>query len=431
MSLRIFFRLCCCIFTAHAFFWLQGCNYLSIPAHDNIIRKPVSSELDNRQGSYNSAVIKGRILFTGKTKDATLVVAWRAAPNEKGFSGHVIVGNQGSFMLYLPEGRYHLYAVTDYNHNGIYEQDEVSGVYGTAASPAEIVIREGELVTGITIKTINDSAQHRMLPEALSVKEQDSLTSQQTFNGQVLKIYSDYFSLQNAQSGYWNPTAFMKTFGANIYLAQTYDPRKIPVLFVHGTEGSPHNWIYFYMRLDHSRYQMWHYYYPSGIRLPLAASLLDEAINELRRKYGFSRMALVAHSVGGLATRSFLTRFTSNGQNDFIKLYVTFATPWSGFGMADASQVVTHKSIPAWLDLGTQSAFIKKTLDAKLPPHVRHYLFYGKQDQLAAEAALDTRAVSCAVKTLGWDCSHDSILSDRTVFAAFADILNREFNTAK
>ncbi|MFO7569942.1 MAG: hypothetical protein R6W75_09110, partial [Smithellaceae bacterium] len=97
----------------------------------------------------------------------------------------------------------------------------------------------------------------------------------------------------------------------------------------------------------------------------------------------------------------------------------------------DASQVVTHKSIPAWLDLGTQSAFIKKTLDAKLPPHVRHYLFYGKNDQLAAEAALDSRAVSCAVKTLGWDCCHDSILSDRTVFAAFADILSQEFSTTK
>ena len=431
MILQTPLRYACLVFTAGALLWMQGCNYMSIPAHDNIITKPAPSGSANAQAAYNSAVIKGSILSADKAKDSTLVMAWRTGPGHNGISEHIVVNDRGLFMLYLPEGRYHLYALTDYNHNGVFEQYEVSGVYGSASSPEEIVVREGELVTGVTIKTSIDESRIRMLPGKPDVQDQASLFSQRTYNGQVLKIYSDYFLLPNAQTGYWNPTAFMKAFGANIYLTQAYDPRKIPVLFVHGTEGSPHNWIYFYMRLDRSRYQMWHYYYPSGIRLPLAAALLNEALGELHRKYSFRQMALVAHSVGGLTTRSFLCRFASERQNAFVKLYVTFATPWSGFSMADASQVITHKSIPVWLDLGTQSAFIVQTLDAKLPPHIRHYLFYGKNDRLASDAALDERVVSCAVKTLGWDCSHDSILKNRDVFAEFQNILNREFNATK
>ena len=414
-------------FAAAAFLCAAGCNYLSIPARDDIIKRPGTGELPGAQSAYNSAVIKGNVLPSDKAQNATAVMAWRTDPGSQGFSEQVIVNAPGGFMLYLPEGRYHLYAFTDYNQNGLFEPEEVSGVFRSKTMPGEIVIRETELICGIVIRTSAAFSQNSTLPANGNIQDPASKSRQRTHNGQILKIYSDDFSAANAQAGYWNPSAFMNTFGANIYLTQAYDPRKIPVLFVHGTEGSPHHWIYFYMRLDHNRYQMWHFYYPTGIRLPLAAALLDDAIRDLHKKFGFQQMAIVAHSVGGLTTRSFLTRFVSDKNHAYIKLYITFATPWSGFGMADASQKIPHKSIPVWKDLGTKSAFIQQTLDAKLPPHVRHYLFYGKNDQLAGHAALDDRAVSCAVRTFGWDCSHDSILSDRAVFAAFQDILNRAF----
>ena len=64
---------------------------------------------------------------------------------------------------------------------------------------------------------------------------------------------------------------------------------QIPVLFVHGTEGSPHNWIYLWMRMDHTRYQPLFFYYPSGIRLSLAAALLDEELKDLHAKYNFKK----------------------------------------------------------------------------------------------------------------------------------------------
>jgi hypothetical protein len=267
------------------------------------------------------------------------------------------------------------------------------------------------------------------LPVELNFKANQEIIRQVTQNGQVLKIYHEYFSPENAQTGYWNPSSFMQAFGAHIYLAEEYSPRKIPVLFVHGTEGSPHNWIYFNMRLDRSRYQPWFFYYPSGIRLSLAAALLNEELRELHKKYGFQKMAIVAHSVGGLTARASLTR--SDKQNNFVKLFVTFATPWSGFGAADASQIITHKSIPVWVDLGTQSAFIKTSLEDKLPPNINHYIFYGTHDKLCGNKAPDERIVSRAVKTFGFESTHNSILSDRKVFVKFNEILERELGPAK
>jgi len=137
-------------------------------------------------------------------------------------------------------------------------------------------------------------------------------------------------------------------------------------------------------------------------------------------------MAIIAHSVGGLTTRSFLTRFVSDKQNNFVRLFVTFATPWSGFGIADASQTMIHKSIPVWVDLGTQSNFIKSTMEAKLSPHINHYIFYGINDKICGDKALDNRAVACAVRSFGFDCTHDTILSNRKVFFKFNEILEKE-----
>ncbi len=405
---------------------MVSCRYLSIPEKDDILVRPVQQTEKNDVPAYNSAIIKGRIISTDKVNASTLIITYRPADGNKAFGEYAVVNGQGAFMLYLSQGRYNIYTITDYNHNGIYENDEISGAYGSPSAAGEISIHENELITGVVIRTARDNGRKMTLPDDLMFKKDQGIIKQVTHNGQVLKIYHEYFSPENAQTGYWNPSSFMKAFGAHIYLTEEYSPRKIPILFVHGAEGSPQNWIYFYMRLDRSRYQPWFFYYPSGIRLPLAAALLNDELQELHKKYGFSKMAIVAHSVGGLTTRAFLTRYASDKQNNFIKLFVSFATPWGGFGAADLSQIITHKSIPIWVDLGTQSAFIKTTMAEKLSPTIDHYIFYGKNDKLSREKALDARAVDSAIKTFGFDCTHDTILGDRKAYSRFIEILDKE-----
>lgn len=408
---------------------LTGCSYLTIPAKDDVISWPLIHKGKNDSPVYNSAVIKGRI--TGAPKDTfTMIVAQPAAANWA-LTDWLAVNASGSFMLYLPEGRYHLYSFTDYNHDGIYRADEQSGIYGSFSSPVEIAVHENELVTGIVIPAERPKGYTATLPVEPAIQKTKDAVRQVTYNGQVLKIYHEYFSAENAQTGYWRPSSFLKALGAHIYLTEPYNPRKIPVLFVHGTEGSPHNWIYLYLRMDRSRYQPWFFYYPSGIRLSLAAALLNEELRELHQKFGFQKMGLVAHSVGGLTSRSLLTRFAREGDLHFIKLFISFATPWSGFSAADASQIITHKSIPVWVDLGTQSPFIKTTLASRLPPGVRHYIFYGNNDTLCGNKAFDERATAGAVGTFAFDSDHTSILSDRKASSKFNEILDRELGNSK
>lgn len=406
---------------------VTSCNYLSIPAADDVLSRPYKQKGIPDTPVYNSAVIKGRIVSADRGKSATLIAAYRLGDNGAAeFTGYASINAYGPFMMYLPEGRYQLYALTDYNANGLFENNEISGVCGSPSAPRGIALREGDLLTDIVIHTSKFNRYTLTLPAALSFNENQRVVKQVTHNGQVLKIYSEYFSPENAQTGYWHPSSFMQTFGAHIYLTEEYNPRKIPILFVHGTEGSPHNWIYLCMRLDRSRYQPMFYYYPSGIRLSLAAALLNEELRELHEKFGFQKMAIVAHSVGGLASRAFISRYVSDKQNAFIKLFITFATPWSGFEMADASQRLPHKSIPAWVDLGTQSNFIQNMMNEKLPPHISHYIFFGTKDKLSGDKAKDERALACAVKSLEFDCTHDTILSDRKVFTRFNAVLEKE-----
>ncbi len=406
---------------------LAGCRYLSISAQDDAVPALLPAKGEKEPTVYNSAVIKGRVTGAGWKGNSTLILACSPADKKNGCAEYTATGvNQDAFMLYLPEGRYRLIAVTDYDHDGKYEKDEVSGVYGLPSQVRKIDVREGELITGVEIRTVSADERPVRLPRECRWKIEEPIIRQATGNGDLLKIYHEYFSLENAQIGYWNPSSFMKMFGAHIYLTQAYDPRKVPLLFVHGTEGTPQNWIYFYMRLDRDRYQPWFFYYPSGIRLNLAAALLQEELRELHEKYGFQKMALAAHSVGGLTARSFLIRHGSEERPPFIRLFASFATPWNGFGLADASQVLPHKSIPVWLDLGTQSEFISATMNAKLPSPVRHYLFYGRADKLTGGAEPDSRAAAGCAGVYGFDCTHDGILIDRRVYSQFNAILEKE-----
>ncbi len=413
-----FLGIFCCFF---AFFSILACRYLSIPDEDDTVKLLKGKE---RPLTYNCAVVKGRVVSADVVKNPTLLVAYPLFGDTSQLSDYVVLNSTSPFMLYLSEGSYHLYAITDFDNDGVYTEKEVSGYYGFPSAPREISLCKEDLVKGIVINTSRENSKKIKFPQPLSVDERQAI-SQLTYTGQVTKIYDERFSAQNASAGWWNPSVFMRAFGARIYFTQEYDPEKNPVLFVHGAEGSPQNWIYFFMRLDHRRYQPWFFYYPAGIHLSLAAHLLYDELMELHTQYKFKKMCIVAHSIGGLVTRSLLTRYKF--KDNFVNVYVTLATPWSGFEMADASQQRQHKSLPSWIDLGTQSVFLRRTLNARLPAAINYYLFYGKEDDVSAGRALDDRVLLRAQDKFGFDCNHDTILSDRLVFRKFSEILEKEF----
>ena len=100
---------------------------------------------------------------------------------------------------------------------------------------------------------------------------------------------------------------------ARLARLQPYDPRKIPVICIHGLGNSPATWapVVEYLRGDpviRENYQIWFYAYPSGLPYPLAASYLRKQLDEARKRYpGMRDAVVIGHSMGGMISRALIT----------------------------------------------------------------------------------------------------------------------------
>ena len=101
---------------------------------------------------------------------------------------------------------------------------------------------------------------------------------------------------------------------AGLFLADSWDPTKIPVVFVHGLYSDPRIWAPAMAAvLDdpalREKYQLWFFVYPTGLPVPASAARLRRSLDNARGVLdprlagGMRRMVLVGHSMGGLLTR--------------------------------------------------------------------------------------------------------------------------------
>ncbi|MFM8363628.1 MAG: esterase/lipase family protein [Verrucomicrobiota bacterium] len=99
-----------------------------------------------------------------------------------------------------------------------------------------------------------------------------------------------------------------------LYQFSRFDPKKIPVVFVHGLLSRPETWVPAVNGLladekIRERYQFWFFLYPTGLPVwGTAAELRSEldrfrqAFDPARQNPNFDRMVLVGHSMGGLVS---------------------------------------------------------------------------------------------------------------------------------
>jgi pimeloyl-ACP methyl ester carboxylesterase len=100
-----------------------------------------------------------------------------------------------------------------------------------------------------------------------------------------------------------------------LYMLEPYDPRKMPVVMVHGLWSSPVTWMEMYndLRSDpqvREHYQFWFYLYPTGQPFWTSAAQMRSALASLRatvdprrEHYAIDQMVLVGHSMGGLVSK--------------------------------------------------------------------------------------------------------------------------------
>lgn len=104
-----------------------------------------------------------------------------------------------------------------------------------------------------------------------------------------------------------------------LYLMEPYDPKREPLIMVHGLLSTPLTWAEVSNELwadpeIRQRYQIWHYLYNTSAPALYSARLLRNQLRELRATLdpegddpGPQRITLLAHSMGGLLSKTLVT----------------------------------------------------------------------------------------------------------------------------
>lgn len=100
-----------------------------------------------------------------------------------------------------------------------------------------------------------------------------------------------------------------------LYMHEPYDPEKIPIIMIHGLRSGPLAWLEMTNELQgdpeiRPAYQIWHYFYPSGLPYLYNGAILRRQIRELHRldpngtHAALRSMVVIAHSMGGLLAKT-------------------------------------------------------------------------------------------------------------------------------
>jgi hypothetical protein len=389
--------------------------------------------------------IHGRILNADDSRGPVraVVLEWDRASNRIDSGDRVDLSTGGAFIFSVKNpARQYVAAFADTNSNGRHDAGEPLWFHSGGKSEPQAVSfdssRRAEVRGSLTTsplphglaQAIDNALAGRTLEQAVSGR------GVRLSLGEIAKLDDPRFASTRGEDGLWTPATMAVTTGFGIYFLEPYDPARTPVIFVHGAAGSPQDWRPAMERIDLHRYQPWFVFYPSGLRLENCAGALNDGVKALHRRFGFQRLHVVAHSMGGLVARRFIEKNVIEEGNRYINTFITFSSPWGGHEAAAKGVKRAPSVVPSWRDMEHGSEFLDHLFDERLRGKVNHHLFYSHRakrslilpaendgsvsvaSQLRPEAKADADSVQ------GYDEDHVSILSARAPLTRAKEILN-------
>lgn len=256
--------------------------------------------------------------------------------------------------------------------------------------------------------------------------------------GEVTTLDDPRFAEATAEASMWKFYDFVVAGRAGIYFLEPYDPKRIPVLFVHGINGTPQNFRTLIAKLDRKRFQPWVVYYPSGARLDTLVTWLDELYTRLEVAYRFDTAVVVAHSMGGLVSRGFVLRHHQTSAKDPIRTFVTISSPLGGMASAGEGVETSPVVVRSWYALAPNSDYLdglfyddpgKRTRRRRLPDTLAYHMLFGikggcsSDGVVAVSSQLRAEAQEEAVSLRGFDETHTGILDSPAAVAHLNAIL--------
>jgi pimeloyl-ACP methyl ester carboxylesterase len=378
------------------------------------------------------ARLEGTVRAEAPSEHRLIVVLVNLGEGEPKISDHFVTAESGRWAFSVSPGQYAITAFVDRSANLIYEPDEPALAGGDAILHA---LGPGERITEIEVVIPEAGrASGRFHIEELQARHASEQTrvsiGRLSVRGDVVSLDDPRFDAENASLGLWKPLDFVLDVGAGVYFLEPYDADRIPVLFVHGIDGSPRNFEELVDNLDRERFQPWFYFYPSGLHLQGLGDHLAGILSSLRHRHHFEQVYVVAHSMGGLVSRSFILRQREVSGEEFVTLFVSIATSWAGVDSAQSGVERSPVVVYSWHDLAPNSDFLaeifyadgkQKAVRRRLPSAVEYHLFFGfrrKSGSFGAssdavinlDSALRPEAQEEAHRVRGFNDDHTGIL---------------------
>ncbi|HEY1121149.1 MAG TPA: hypothetical protein VGE67_06095 [Haloferula sp.] len=372
-----------------------------------------------------------------------VVFEWDRATNRIDSGDRVDLATGGAFIFSVKNpSRQFVAAFADTNKNNQHDAGEPLWLHtGSNGEPEAVKFdssRRVEVRGALGAKSLPASLD-QAIDNALAGRAVEQVVSGRGVRlslGEIASLDDPRFAATRGPDGLWAPATTAATTGFGIYFLEPYDTARTPVLFVHGAAGSPQDWRVAMERIDLHRYQPWFVFYPSGLRLESCAGALNDGVKALHRRFGFQRLHIVAHSMGGLVSRRFIEKNVVEDGNRYISTFITFSSPWGGHEAAARGVKRAPSVVPSWRDMENGSDFLNHLFDERLKGKVNHHLFYSHRAKrsliLPAEndgsvsvaSQLRPEAKSDAASVQGYDEDHVSILSARAPLTRAKEILD-------
>lgn len=318
----------------------------------------------------NTGRVAGRVTVDEPGAGGLVVVLFRRKnEHTHALQSVVFAGEDGRFEFIVPPGAYFLAGFQDRNGDARYQSGEPGQFYGEPTALEVTAAGRVEVTMALSA---------RAAPIVIEPAEIGGIAPVLRNIGRVTTLEDPRFAREFGALGMWRPLDFLAGPEGGLFLLQEYDPGRLPVLFVHGINGTPLDFAATIAGLDTQRYQPWVLYYPSGLRLDMVSDYLVTAVLALQRNHDVRHFAIVAHSMGGLVARSFVQKYAERQPEAAraLRLFVTINSPMDG--MSSAASGVEHSPVvvPSWQDVATGSAFVQRLAADGWPAQVPYHVVF-------------------------------------------------------
>jgi pimeloyl-ACP methyl ester carboxylesterase len=412
-----------------------GCSYLQWRREKKELRRELQHDphnllLKREYALHDCFGVMGRIAVPADAPGPLLVAAFNHdSPGHERVGSRAAIAETGYFIL-LPSGSYDLALFADLNRDGFYDTDEVVG-----RTPPDSPVRVGapESRDGLFVQAPTVAIDLRK-PSVYEVAVHVKVVPRPFV---VESVDDPLFDRQFGQIGVYEPSKFLARTQGWIFSIGAPDTSKVQVILVHGIDGTPRDFRTLVPSLDPSRYQVWLFYYPSGLGLDQLGIILARAVDRIASERGSPEsVALVAHSMGGLVGRRAVNELCRKGKPAYLHVYASIDTPYGGVETVSGAVKRGTELVPSWVDVASGSPFLTRLHKTPFPKDLPFHLFFGWGQKgahgpgaagdgtITLPSQLDPRAQAVATGMSGFGDTHVGILSDPDALQALAKVLD-------